>query len=121
MMRACWTGSFYVFPWLQKTNKKKINNKLLHLGIWQCAVVCVHNFDGPLLECFAALKVKRHDDDASWKTVFFPCSGQQMGAVYSILAILLYEESSRNPTIKHTTDGTFSIFRPALIKQPNNI
>lgn len=44
---------------------KKINNKLLHLGIWQCAVVCLHNFDGPLLECFAALKVKRHDDDAS--------------------------------------------------------
>lgn len=45
--------------------KNKQNNKLLHLGIWQCAVVCLHNFDGPLLECFAALKVKRHDDDAS--------------------------------------------------------
>ncbi|KAI9516542.1 hypothetical protein NQZ68_013598 [Dissostichus eleginoides] len=40
--------------------------------------------------------------------------GQQMGAVCSILAL-------KNPAIKHSTDGTFSIFQPALIKQPNNI
>lgn len=55
----------FFLDYKKQTNKKKINNKLLHLGIWRCAVVCVHNFDGPLLECFAALKVKRHDDDAS--------------------------------------------------------
>lgn len=32
---------------------------------------------------------------ASWKPVFCPCSGQQMGAVCSILALLLHDESSR--------------------------
>lgn len=69
----------------------------------------------------AAGSGERDDDDASWKTVFFSLQWPADGCCLLHPGTPAVWLELKNPAIKHTTDGTFSIFHPALIKQPNNI
>lgn len=79
-------------------------------GFWQPPSLIYTIFDGALSGCCAAASEWREMMmlmQVEKLCVFFPCSGQQMGAVCFILALLLYDESSRIQPLNTQQMGHF--------------